>query len=169
MSIVEIPPGSGNRYRYEYENGKTQYKGPVGEAPELGEAEFMERMAGKNVSYTTRVRRLKSEYKTAIYGIYDGRKRIGHIAGFEYVGDSKKFKEQVGIDNINLIAIWNTELDELYRGQGRYQDALRQIISDYENGIVVEKFQASTALQKSLRKMENVKETEDFFHIPQKK
>jgi len=42
MTTVEIPPGSGNRYRYEYENGKTVYKGPVGEAPALKEAEFME-------------------------------------------------------------------------------------------------------------------------------
>jgi len=39
----KIPPGSGNRYRYEYEEGKTQYKGPVGEAPELSEEEFLER------------------------------------------------------------------------------------------------------------------------------
>jgi len=42
MSIVEIPPGSGNRYKYEYEDGKTVYKGPVGTAPELSEGEFLE-------------------------------------------------------------------------------------------------------------------------------
>jgi len=41
MTVVEIPPGSGNRYRYEYEGGKTQYKGPVGTAPEMGEEEFL--------------------------------------------------------------------------------------------------------------------------------
>jgi len=39
-SIVEIPSGSGNRYRYEYSEGKTLYRGPVGDAPEIGEAEF---------------------------------------------------------------------------------------------------------------------------------
>ena len=39
-SIVEIPSGSGNKYRYEYSEGKTRYKGPVGDAPEIGEAEF---------------------------------------------------------------------------------------------------------------------------------
>jgi len=49
MTTVEIPPGSGNRYRYEYENGKTVYKGPVGNAPELGEVEFLEMMAGVGI------------------------------------------------------------------------------------------------------------------------
>jgi len=41
QSIVEIPPGSGNRYRYEYEGGSTVYKGPVGDVPVLTEPEFM--------------------------------------------------------------------------------------------------------------------------------
>jgi len=46
MSIVEIPPGSGNKYRYEYnaETKATIYKGPVGTAPEMGEEEFMAAM-----------------------------------------------------------------------------------------------------------------------------
>jgi len=48
MTTVEIPPGSGNRYRYEYEGGKTQYKGPVGDSPELGEAEFLKGMGTEN-------------------------------------------------------------------------------------------------------------------------
>jgi len=42
MTTVEIPEGSGNRYRYEYEEGATVYKGPVGTAPELSEEEFLE-------------------------------------------------------------------------------------------------------------------------------
>jgi len=42
-SIVEIPPGSGNHYRYEYDesSGKTLYRGPVGDAPQIGEEEFL--------------------------------------------------------------------------------------------------------------------------------
>jgi len=44
MTTVEIPPGSGNRYRYEYEEGSTVYKGPVGDSPQLTEEEFLERM-----------------------------------------------------------------------------------------------------------------------------
>ena len=40
-SRVEIPSGSGNKYRYEYSDGQTIYRGPVGSAPDLGEAEFM--------------------------------------------------------------------------------------------------------------------------------
>jgi len=39
-SVVEIPSGSGNKYRYEYSDGATVYRGPVGSAPELGEEEF---------------------------------------------------------------------------------------------------------------------------------
>lgn len=41
-SIVEIPEGSGNQYRYEYDpsSGKTLYRGPVGTAPALSEEEF---------------------------------------------------------------------------------------------------------------------------------
>jgi len=41
-SIVEIPPGSGNHYRYEYVDGKTLYKGPIGDAPTLTEKEFFD-------------------------------------------------------------------------------------------------------------------------------
>jgi hypothetical protein len=41
ISEVEIPPGSGNLYRYEYNQGQTIYRGPVGNAPELKEAEFL--------------------------------------------------------------------------------------------------------------------------------
>jgi len=41
MTTVEIPPGSGNRYRYEYEEGATVYKGPVGDSPEMSEGEFI--------------------------------------------------------------------------------------------------------------------------------
>jgi len=40
-NIVEIPSGSGNRYRYVYEDGATKYLGPVGSAPDLAEEEFM--------------------------------------------------------------------------------------------------------------------------------
>jgi len=40
-SVVEIPAGSGNKYRYVYDQGSTKYLGPVGSAPEIGEAEFL--------------------------------------------------------------------------------------------------------------------------------
>jgi hypothetical protein len=43
-SIVEIPRGSGNRYRYAYEDGETLYRGPVGSAPPLDEDMFLEQM-----------------------------------------------------------------------------------------------------------------------------
>jgi len=44
MTTVEIPEGSGNKYRYEYEGGSTVYKGPVGDSPQLTEEEFMAAM-----------------------------------------------------------------------------------------------------------------------------
>jgi len=44
MTTVEIPEGSGNRYRYDYEEGATVYKGPVGNAPALDEEEFLSLM-----------------------------------------------------------------------------------------------------------------------------
>jgi hypothetical protein len=42
-SQVEIPPSSGNYYRYQYDgsSGKTVYLGPIGSAPQLGEEEFL--------------------------------------------------------------------------------------------------------------------------------
>jgi len=46
--LVEIPSGSGNRYRYEYSDGATRYLGPAGQAPELGEAEFYDMLKGKD-------------------------------------------------------------------------------------------------------------------------
>ena len=45
-SVVEIPPGSGNHYRYEYVDGATVYKGPVGDGPALSEEEFLAAMVG---------------------------------------------------------------------------------------------------------------------------
>ena len=44
-SVVEIPAGSGNKYRYVYDQGSTKYLGPVGSAPEIAEAEFMDAMS----------------------------------------------------------------------------------------------------------------------------
>jgi len=49
MTTVEIPPGSGNHYRYVYEEGATVYKGPVGNAPELSEDEFMAILGRSNL------------------------------------------------------------------------------------------------------------------------
>lgn len=40
-NIVEIPEGSGNKYKYAYEGGRTAYLGPVGSSPSLSEAEFL--------------------------------------------------------------------------------------------------------------------------------
>jgi len=40
FSEVEIPEGSGRFYRYEYVDGQTIYKGPVGDAPAISEEEF---------------------------------------------------------------------------------------------------------------------------------
>jgi hypothetical protein len=57
-SVVEIPEGSGNRYRYQYnpDVGATEYLGPVGESPPLAEAEFnvlMKARTGRDIYNTT--------------------------------------------------------------------------------------------------------------------
>jgi len=53
-SIVEIPSGSGNKYRYAYDPSSkaTNYLGPVGSAPDLGEAEFMDAIDPKDYIYS---------------------------------------------------------------------------------------------------------------------
>lgn len=50
--VVEIPPGSGNRYRYHYnpESQQTEYRGPVGDSPTLNEADFNRWLIFKNRS-----------------------------------------------------------------------------------------------------------------------
>jgi len=53
MTTVEIPEGSGNRYRYVYEEGATVYKGPVGNAPALDEERFIQAMSEGVVLSTT--------------------------------------------------------------------------------------------------------------------
>ena len=64
-SIVEIPSGSGNRYRYEYSEGQTLYRGPVGSAPEIGEQEFLKALDRPEV------RRIREEIQIALDGIED--------------------------------------------------------------------------------------------------
>jgi len=51
-NIVEIPEGSGNHYRYGYQDGSTIYLGPVGDAPALAEAEFNRLMMGGMSDFT---------------------------------------------------------------------------------------------------------------------
>jgi len=54
-SVVEIPSGSGNKYRYVYDpaNRATKYLGPVGDSPDLGEQEFMN-LFNLNMNYQER-------------------------------------------------------------------------------------------------------------------
>ena len=63
MAIVEIPEGSGNRYRYDYQDGATVYKGPVGDAPFLNEKDFLAAMSRtKRVALThAKVKKLVEE------------------------------------------------------------------------------------------------------------
>jgi hypothetical protein len=50
-SQVEIPEGSGRFYRYEYDpdTQETQYRGPVGSAPNLSEEEFLAHIPGASM------------------------------------------------------------------------------------------------------------------------
>jgi hypothetical protein len=71
-SIVEIPEGSGNNYRYRYnpESGKSEYLGPVGDSPEIAETEFLAMMTEARPALTD------TEWDDLIRKIEDYRDRV---------------------------------------------------------------------------------------------
>jgi Protein of unknown function (DUF935) len=88
------------------------------------------------------------------HDIYVGRKRIGHIGGFEKdIGGKPVFD------------VTNTELHPDYRGTGLYGKAVQQVANTYPMGIRSAKFQSSKALTKSLKKLPTFKETESHLTI----
>lgn len=71
-SRVEIPDGSGNYYRYEYIEGDTLYRGPVGDAPALSEGEFDEFFkAGKRRQKQMKVTILQRGGERTVSGFVD--------------------------------------------------------------------------------------------------
>lgn len=90
----------------------------------------------------------------ASYSILVNGTLIGHITG-RYVGygQNKSF------------SIENTQIDEFIRGTGVYQEAIIQLAKQYGNGLIIQKYQASPLLQKSVRKLDIATEDEDNIYI----
>ena len=105
------------------------------------------------------------------YAIRKGRARVGHI-----VGESSEVYKTSNIlkDNPELglkvgdtyYRIHNTRLEKEHRGKGIYQEKIQEIANKYTAGALVHKFEASTALQKALKKIPGVVETDRVILIP---
>lgn len=105
------------------------------------------------------------------YAIRKGRARVGHI-----VGESSEVYKTSNIikDNPDLglkvgdtyYRIANTRLEKEHRGKGIYQEKIQEIANKYDAGALVHKFEASTALQRALKKMPGVVETDRVILIP---
>lgn len=112
------------------------------------------------------IRRAKDKESIRDYSIIECRTKIGRIAGYEDELGSR-VRADLGIPrNGAMLNIRKVFLKEKYRGQGKIQEALEEIASQYEQGIVLEKFQASPMLQKAFRKVPGVVETNQNFWIP---
>jgi len=76
-----------------------------------------------------------------------GRKRVGHISGFEE-------ERKRGGAYVRCFHIYRTEVsDESLRGTGMYREAVQRVANQYEGGAYVHRWEASRALQESLRRM----------------
>ena len=112
-----------------------------------------------------RVRKLERGEYGESYNFYDGRKRVGHIAGSKSTTSITygNIGKDLGIDG-EYFDLRQTRFEKEYRGRG-YGDLVQEIANKYENGVVVPKFQASQALQAALRKIDGFIETEENIHI----
>ena len=123
-SRVEIPSGSGNFYRYAYdpETQATRYLGTVGQAPEMGEEEFLAEMDDnedksdewyeKNMNWS---KGLTEEGIKHIEGDADAYKweMIGAILGeIETASDARKLVETWAWRGSNLEALAEGDFDE---------------------------------------------------------
>jgi len=85
------------------------------------------------------------------FKIMVGRKRVGHLSGFE-VGDS--------------FHLYKTELsDEGLRGTGLYRKAAQQVADQYPGGMWVHEWEASRALKLSLAKMDTYEKVDDRLYV----
>ena len=109
-SVVEIPVGSGNRYRYEYSEGQTLYRGPVGSAPDLGEEEFnvlMQARSGREI-YDMTLREGESRwvpsFKEDGRQLYETRLLILDLRpwGSDLPSDIMKMVNKAGHDNFTI-------------------------------------------------------------------
>lgn len=109
-SIVEIPEGSGNQYRYVYEDGKTLYKGPVGDAPELTEEGFNRIFISKNYIAAQEVVDVVEKLAAQTWG--EGDIDIGHFHNGREHGFSFRYMPPDGSYKVAFVTQHRTS-DEL--------------------------------------------------------
>jgi hypothetical protein len=108
------------------------------------------------------------------FTILSGKKRVGHISGFERSAYRKSDEAiALGIDDREYFDLAVTEMsEEEMKGTGLYQKMIIEVANQYPNGLITAKFQASTLLQKALRKIDGYVETgvgswsKGFIQIP---
>ena len=113
-SRVEIPSGSGNKYRYAYdpETQATRYLGTVGQAPALSEAEFMGGLDRPEVDNPSPKNNLEKEIDRV-------EKRIKEEHGLEDFSISLTFQGH--------LYLWMIEVPRGQRKHGRGSAAMQDL------------------------------------------
>ena len=132
VSEVEIPEGSGRFYRYEYVDGKTLYRGPVGSAPELNEEDFLKFIdLGTVKDRGDLFRRAKGSYRSP-----DGRKvKVFAKYGFATVGDQEPYFS-ITAEAGNKYIGWSSGMnhDEILKAMPELSDLTRWHLAFIERG-----------------------------------
>ena len=91
------------------------------------------------------------------YIIFDNEKMIGHISGFEQ--EFGQFKDMFHLYKTEL----NTEIknDPKYQNKRIYRTAIQKVANLYSKGLFVNKYEASSSLRNSLKKMNTYELIED--------
>ena len=84
------------------------------------------------------------------YTIYDNEKMIGHISGFEE--EFGQFKDMFHLYKTELNK--ETRNDQKYQNKNIYRTAIQKVANLYEKGLFVNKYEASSLLRDSLKKMD---------------
>ena len=91
------------------------------------------------------------------YTIHDNEKIIGHISGFEQ--EFGQFKDMFHLYKTEI----NTETrnDPKYQNKKIYKTAIQKVANLYSKGLFVNKYEASSSLRNSLKKMNTYELIED--------
>ena len=84
------------------------------------------------------------------YIIRDNEKMIGHISGFEQ--EFGQFKDMFHLYKTELTS--ETRSDPKYQNKNIYRTAIQKVANLYEKGLFVNKYEASSLLRDSLKKMD---------------
>jgi len=116
-NIVEIPEGSGNRYKYAYDPGSksTVYKGPVGSAPDITEEEWQRNLEETEAYWAVK----KASDGTTITTKYH---KVPLPEAIDRTKANIKIHGMGTADHIEVIDAdkrvhWSTEPDEKWRWQ----------------------------------------------------